>query len=70
MWIIVAVLIVTALWIVVGAVHGDREAPRDTFAGEAWWWESFHHTSGLAGHDALPPSHPLARPRPPSHRMS
>jgi len=69
MWIFAAVLILTALWVVVGTVHGNREVPRDTVAGDVWWWESSTRSTGLPSHD-LPPSHPLARLRPPSDRMS
>jgi hypothetical protein len=61
MWVFVAVMIVTALWFVLGAVlHGGREVARDT-AGDAWWWESSDRSTGLVGHHALPSSHPLAR---------
>ena len=58
MGVVVAAMIVTALWIVLGAVlHGGRELARDT-GGEAWWWES---SDRLARHPGLPPSHPVAR---------
>jgi len=66
MWIFVAVMIHTALWIVVGAMHRRRQPPRDIGA-EAWWWESSDRSTDLACHHALPPSHPLARLRSLSH---
>ena len=54
MWVFVAVMIVTALWFVLGAVlHHGTALTRDP-AGEAW-------LTGLACHHALPSSHPLAR---------
>jgi hypothetical protein len=61
MWVFVAVMIVTALWFVLGAVvHGADEIARDV-AGEAWWWESSSRTAGPASYQSLPSSHPLAR---------
>ena len=42
MWVLAAVIIVTPLWIVLGAVlHGGYSPTRDT-GGELWWWESGH----------------------------
>ena len=43
MWAVGAVLIVvTPLWIVLGAALHSAHAPvRDT-GGEAWWWDSGH----------------------------
>ena len=47
MWVFIAVMIVTALWIVFGAgLHGGVMPMRDT-GGEVWWWDS--------GHPSLPP---------------
>jgi hypothetical protein len=54
MWVFAAVMIVTALWFVLGAVlHHGHGLTRDT-AGEVW-------LADLACHHALPSSHPLAR---------
>jgi hypothetical protein len=62
MWTFVAVLIVTGVWIILGAVvHGGREIDHHAPASEAWWWESSDPSTGIVGHQALPPSHPLAR---------
>ena len=62
MWVFVAVMIVTALWIVLGAVlHGGSELAR-TPGGEAWWWEASDRSASPARYTAaLPSSHPLAR---------
>ena len=61
MWVFVAVMIVTALWIVLGAVlHGGSDRAGDT-TRTAWWWESTGRSTGIAPFQALPPSHPLAR---------
>ena len=61
MGIFVIVMIVTALWIVLGAVlHDGRDRIRDLGA-QAWWWESSERSARLACCHSLPPSHPLAR---------
>jgi len=61
MGIVVVAMIVTALWIVLGAVlHDGRDCTRD-LGGQAWWWESSERSTGLACRQSLPPSHPLAR---------
>ena len=60
MWIVAVVMIVTALWIILGAVVHDGRATASDVAGEAWWWEACDRSSP-AVHQALPPSHPLAR---------
>ena len=61
MWVFVAVMIVTALWIVLGAIlHGGNELARDT-GGDTWWWESSDRSTGPARYTTLPSSHPLAR---------
>jgi hypothetical protein len=61
MWVRAAVMIVTALWIVLGAVlHGGNDIACEV-AGQAWWWESSARSTGLACYHALPPTHPLAR---------
>jgi hypothetical protein len=58
MEIVVAGMVVTALWLVLGGVlHGGHDVPSDV-AGQAWWWEACDRSPG-----ALPPSHPLARLR-------
>jgi hypothetical protein len=66
MKVVAAVMIVSALWAVLGGVLGgcssrqvseDRRAP----AGEAWVWESLDRDARLAPSPALPDSHPLAR---------
>ena len=60
MWIVPVVMIVTALWIILGAVvHDGRETASD-IAGQAWWWETCDRSSA-AVQQTLPPSHPLAR---------
>jgi hypothetical protein len=64
--VLVVVLVLTALWMVLGAVLGgcsSRRAARelDGVAGEAWLWESLDRHARLAGAAALPASHPLAR---------
>jgi hypothetical protein len=48
MWAVGAVLIVvTPLWIVLGAaLHGAHAPVRDT-GGEAWWWDSGHPPRGV-----------------------
>jgi hypothetical protein len=47
MWVFVAVMIATALWIVFGAVlHGSHEPARDT-GGDAWWTDSGHPSPRL-----------------------
>lgn len=62
MWVFVVVMIVTALWIVLGAVlHGGSGLAGDT-ASTVWWWDSVGRSTTLAPYHALPPSHPLARP--------
>jgi hypothetical protein len=55
-------MIVTAVWIVLGAVlHGGTELTR-TPGGEAWWWESSDRSASPACYiAALPSTHPLAR---------
>ena len=59
MGIVVTVMIVSALWIVLGAVlHGGPDLPRD-LGREAWWWESSERSTHLASSHSLPPSHPL-----------
>jgi hypothetical protein len=61
MGIFVIVMIVTALWIVLGAVlHDGRDRTRDLGA-QTWWWEASERSAGLAYRQSLPPSHPLAR---------
>lgn len=58
MVVVVAVMIVTAVWIVLGAVlHAGSELGCD-IGGEPWWWES---SDRLAAPRALPSTHPLAR---------
>lgn len=60
MRIVAAVMLLTALWLVLGAVlHGGHARTRDV-AGEAWWWESFQRSGDVTRHP-LPSSHPLAR---------
>ena len=67
MWVFVAVMIVTALWFVLGAVvHEGDEIARDV-AAEVWWWESTSGTASLASYHALPSTHPLARLTSSSH---
>jgi hypothetical protein len=63
---VAVVLIVTALWVVLGAVLSgctSRQATgtRPVAAGEAWLWESLDCHARLARDAALPASHPLAR---------
>jgi len=61
MWVFVAVMIVTALWFVLGAVvHQADEIARDV-AAEVRWWESTSGTASPASYRALPSTHPLAR---------
>jgi hypothetical protein len=63
MWIVVAVLILTAIWLALGAVlHGGRDAAAEA-AGQAWVWEASERSTGLACGGGLPSSHPLARLR-------
>ena len=66
MKIFAAIMIVSALWAVLGGVLGgcsgrqvseDRRAP----AGEAWVWESLDRHARLAPSPVLPASHPLTR---------
>jgi len=57
--IVVVVMVVTALWLILGAVlHGGRTATTDAVA-EPWWWESCRR-SPVRDDEVLPPSHPLA----------
>lgn len=63
MAIVVLGMVVTALWIVAGAVlHGGHDVTVDA-GGEAWWWDACQRSTPIAWHGALPPSHPLARLR-------
>lgn len=67
MWVFVAVMIVTALWFVLGAVvHQADEIARDV-AAEVWWWESTSGGANPASYRALPSTHPLARLTSSSH---
>ena len=61
MWVVVAALIVTALWLVSGAVsHEGRDLALDA-TRTVWWWESSPRSTAIASSHALPPSHPLAQ---------
>ena len=63
MAILVVVMVVTALWIVLGAVlHGGHDVTAEA-AGQAWWWDACQRSTSVAWHGALPASHPLARLR-------
>jgi hypothetical protein len=67
MWVFVAVMIVTAVWFVLGAVvHEADEIARDV-AAEVWWWESTSGKTSPASYHALPSTHPLARLTSSSH---
>lgn len=69
MWVVVAALIVTALWIVLGAVlHGGHDVAIDA-ASAAWWWESTARSTNVVPYHALPASHPLAHLRVPPHAI-
>ena len=66
MKIFVVVMVVTALWLVLGAVlSGCSSRPvggdRRGWTGEAWLWESLDRHTRLTCDAALPASHPLAR---------
>jgi hypothetical protein len=60
------VMIVTALWMVLGAVLSGCSSRsvaggRPGVQGEAWLWEALDRHARLARDAALPASHPLAR---------
>jgi hypothetical protein len=64
--IIAAIMIVTALWVLLGAILGgcsSRPASGDRrwTAGGAWVWESLDRGARLVPGSGLPASHPLAR---------
>lgn len=66
MKLVAVVMIVTALWVVLGAVLSGCSSrrvagARRAAAGEAWLWESLDGHVQLARSTVLPVSHPLAR---------
>jgi hypothetical protein len=64
MKVLAAILIVTALWVVLGAVLGGcagRRAAGDRPAGQPWVWQTLEGPDPLIGAGRLPASHPLAR---------
>ena len=60
MWVVIAALIFTALWLGFGAVlHEGHDVAVDATSA-AWWWESTGRSTGIGPYHGLPASHPLA----------
>ena len=61
MRVFVFTMIVSALWIILGAALHRRRRLSDGAAGAAWWWDAFGRHARRACRAPLPLSHPLAR---------
>ncbi|PYM29757.1 MAG: hypothetical protein DMD80_06090 [Candidatus Rokuibacteriota bacterium] len=61
MKVLAAVLIVTAIWLVLASVREGRGSARAAVGGDAWMIEQ-HDSVVRLGHEAvIPAGHPLAR---------
>jgi hypothetical protein len=69
MWVVVAALVFTALWLGFGAVLHERHDVAADATSAAWWWESTGRSTGVTPYHALPASHPLAHIENPPHSI-
>jgi hypothetical protein len=61
MKLLAAVLIVTAIWLVLASVREGRGRTRAADVGDVWMIEQHDPVVRLGREAVLPPSHPLAR---------